>query len=115
MDYRIPLSEVLQNIAEELIQAQNRAIERGIAVMQFAECEAEFAVKADYEGGGKVKIYVAELGSEIKKSESNVVRIKFTAIPGVAPMVAPATVEGRAPDVVYQHADKPAGTKKEKP
>ena len=104
MANRIPLSEILQNIAEELIIAQQNATERGIAVMEFAECETELAVKAEYEGGGKIKIYVAELGGEAKKSESNIVKIKFKAIPG-KPIQAKGTSTGAAPPVERKSQD----------
>lgn len=111
MANRIPLSEILRNIAEELIEAQIEAKKRGQAVMQFSECETEFAVKAEYEGGGKIKIYVAELGGDVKKSESNVVRLKFTALPGEEAIIALGTVEGAAPQVKRQtqHPKKDGG------
>jgi hypothetical protein len=101
MANRIPLSEILGNIAQELLEAQANAKSRGVAVMQFSECEAEFAIRAEYEGGGKIKVYVAELGGDVKKSESNTVRIKFTAIPDTA-VVAKATVPGPAPKATRQ-------------
>lgn len=38
MAKRIPLSDVLANVTDELLKAQQNANKRGLAVMQFEEC-----------------------------------------------------------------------------
>lgn len=81
MAERIPLSEVVAKVAEELIQAQAKAKARGTAVMQFDECELEFAVEAEREGKAGVNVWALELGGSKKRTESNIVRVKFKSLP----------------------------------
>lgn len=52
----IPLSDALRQITDELLQADAYAKQRGTAVMQFQECEVEFAVELAKEGEAGVKI-----------------------------------------------------------
>ena len=81
MSEKIQLSEMLDHISAELLNAQNKAKLRGQAVMQFAECEIEFAVETTKEAGGGIKVWIAELKAGAKKTDSNTVRIKFGSIP----------------------------------
>lgn len=86
-----PLAEVLTNVAEELLKAQKTANERGVAVMQFEECEVEFAVEFSVEGSGGVNIYVLDLSGGGSRTETNTIRVKFNSIPNKviqAPQVA---------------------------
>ena len=77
-----PLSDVLANITNELLKADENARARGKATMQFEECEVEFAVK--FEGGAKagIKVWVLELGGGVKRSDANTIRVKFKSLPG---------------------------------
>ena len=43
---RIELSALLEHVTSELIKSHEHAQKRGTAVMQFKECEIEFAVEA---------------------------------------------------------------------
>lgn len=80
MTVQIALSDVLDHISNELLQADSRARQRGKATMQFAECELEFAVNLEKSGKAGIKVWVLNLGGGIKKTESNIVRIKFSSI-----------------------------------
>jgi hypothetical protein len=84
MKSKIRLSELLEHISEELITANEKAGKRGTATMQFHECEIEFAVETEKEGGGGVRLWVLDLKGGAKKTDSNTVRIKFSSIPGQA-------------------------------
>lgn len=44
---KIPLSEVLEHISNELWEANERARKSGRATMQFSECEIEFAIETE--------------------------------------------------------------------
>ena len=81
MANKIPLSEVLEHVAGELEEADGKARARGFKVMQFGECEIEFAIETEKSGSGGVQVWVLELGGEIKRSEVNTIRIKFTSNP----------------------------------
>ena len=81
MSEKIRLSEILDHISQELIEAQQNAQDRGQATMQFDECEIEFAVETTKEAGGGVKVWVLELKGGAKKKDSNTLRIKFSSIP----------------------------------
>jgi hypothetical protein len=78
---KIKLSEMLDQISLELLEAQKKAVERGQPTMQFSECEIEFAVETAKEAGGGIKVWIAELKAGAKKTDSNTVRIKFGNIP----------------------------------
>jgi len=52
MSEKIQLSEMLDHISQELLEAQRKAEQRGQATMQFSECEIEFAVETTKEAGG---------------------------------------------------------------
>jgi hypothetical protein len=101
MANKIPLSEVLGNISEELLKAHQNAQKRGFATMNFNECEIEFAIEAEKSGSGGVQVWVLELGGEIKKSEANTIRVKFTANPQQS-FSAPARIPGPAPKPARQ-------------
>lgn len=77
---RIPLGDVLEFISNELQSASEKAKTRGSATMQFEECELEFAIDAEIEGSGELKVYVLSLGNKLNRSESNTIRIKFKAL-----------------------------------
>lgn len=82
MVQRIPLSDLVAHITDELKKAHDRSKEQGQAVMQFEECEIEFAVEAEKSAEGGIKIWVVNLGGGAKKTDSNTVKIKYTKIPG---------------------------------
>jgi len=82
MSEKIQLSEMLDHISLELLEASKKAKARGQATMQFSECEIEFAVETTKEAGGGIKVWISELKAGAKKTDSNTVRIKFGAIPG---------------------------------
>ena len=84
MSEKIQLSEMLDHISLELLEAQKKANDRGQSTMQFSECEIEFAVETTKEGGGGIKVWISELKAGAKKTDSNTVRIKFTSIPGIS-------------------------------
>lgn len=87
MAERIELSELLKHISDQLVDAHEHAQKRGRAVMQFKECEIEFAIEVKKEATGTFKVWVMSLGGGIKKTESNTIKVKFASI-GRFPIVA---------------------------
>ena len=81
MSEKIRLSEMLDHISLELLEAQKKAEQRGQATMQFSECEIEFAVETTKEAGGGIKVWISELKAGARKTDSNTVRIRFSSIP----------------------------------
>ena len=79
MSQRIEFSKVIEHITEELKKAKQASPED--AVMQFEECEVEFAIELEKSGKSGINIWVVELGGGINKTETNTVRIKFKSIP----------------------------------
>lgn len=88
MAKQLQLSELMKTIRGELIKAEQRAKYENGGIMQFEECELEFALATELQGGGGVTVYVLDLKGGGKRSESNTIRIKFKAIPGQA-VIAP--------------------------
>ena len=84
---KVQLSEMLEQISAELIEAQKKALQRGQATMQFSECEIEFAVETSKDASGGIKVWILDLKAGAKKTQSNTVRIKFENIPN-APIQA---------------------------
>jgi hypothetical protein len=84
MSNQIPLSEILSKISEELRKADDSAKKNGSATMEFEECEIELAVKAEKNSSGGIKVWVLNLESGVKKSDSNTIKLKFKKIEGTA-------------------------------
>lgn len=81
---RIPLAELLGYIASELREAHEKAIAGGKPVMKFQECELEFAIEAEGKKGGGLQVWVLKLEGGMKRTESNIIKIKYTALDGPA-------------------------------
>lgn len=102
MANQFELADVLKHISSQLEQADRAARTGGNPVMQFDECEVEFAVKIEASGKAGVQVWVLEFGGEAKREQSNMVKIKFKAIPGM-PVQAPQTGHDQpAPSVERQ-------------
>lgn len=101
MSEKIQLSEMLDHISLELLEAQKKAEQRGQATMQFSECEMEFAVETTKEAGGGIKVWISELKAGAKKTDSNTVRIKFGNIPDF-PVQAAQEQSSPGPDLKKQ-------------
>lgn len=82
MENQFELSEVLKHLAEQLSAADAAARVGGNPVMQFEDCELEFAVKLETGAKGGVKVWVMEFGGEKKREQSNRVKVRFKAISG---------------------------------
>lgn len=91
----VSLSDLVVSTADELRTI--RAKEPQDAVMRFSECEVELAVAVKADVNGKVKFWVIEAGSGLAYENSQKVKLKFSAIPGDAPVQALAVGHGKAP------------------
>ncbi len=103
---KIPLSDVLAHISDELWAANERARKRGRGTMQFTECEIEFAIETEGKGAAGIKIYVVNLGGELKRSETNTIKLKFSSIPGTS-IIAENVTNQAAPKPVRQTQKQP--------
>ena len=89
---RIPLRELLAYITAEMRDIHRQAMAGGDPVMQFKECEFEFAIEAEAKAEGGLHVWVLKLGGGMKRTESNTIKIKYSALAGhelVAPLEAP--------------------------
>ena len=100
----IPLAQMLASVTEELHKAQAAAQAKGEAMMQFAECELEFAIAAADEGKAGVKLYVINLSAGVKRTETNTIRVKFKSIPGHAVQVPQVSEGAPGPELKKQDA-----------
>lgn len=80
---KFALSDVLEMLGRELRKANDRARAQGSGVMEFEECEVEFAVEVEKSGNAGIQIHFLSLGGGMKKSEHNTVRVKFKALEGL--------------------------------
>ena len=77
---RIPLSDVLANIATEIRKAHEKATSEEHPVMKFQECELEFAVDLEQNASGGIQVWVINLTGGAKRTDSNTVKVKYTAM-----------------------------------
>jgi hypothetical protein len=98
---KLPLSDLIESVTNELQKAKVKAEKRGTATMLFDECEFEFGIEAEKSAEGGVNVWVIELGAGIKKTETNTIRIKFKSNPD-NPIQAPAEIQGAGPELQRQ-------------
>ena len=101
MAVKLPLSDLIDSVTNELQKAKAKAEKRAEATMLFDECEFEFGIEAEKSADGGVNVWVIELGGGIKKTETNTIRIKFKGNPD-NPIQAPAEIEGTGPELSKQ-------------
>jgi L,D-peptidoglycan transpeptidase YkuD (ErfK/YbiS/YcfS/YnhG family) len=68
---KLAIADYLAAIASELLKAQAAARQRGVSVMQFAECEIEFAVEVEGAGESGIEMYVVKLGGSVTKRQKS--------------------------------------------
>ncbi|MDQ5822924.1 MAG: hypothetical protein M3441_01790 [Chloroflexota bacterium] len=107
MPERIKLSEVLANLSQEIITAEENARLRGRAVMQFEECEVEFGVEIEKQGNASINIWVIDLGGGGSRSETNIIRVKYKHLPGSPAQANQGTFEEAGPDLRRQNPSTP--------
>jgi len=109
---KIPLSEVLEHISNELWEANERARTSGRATMQFSECEIEFAIETEGKAETGIKVYFVNLGGGLKRSETNSIRIKFGSTANT-PILNEIITPGAAPRAVRQKSRREKPDKSE--
>jgi hypothetical protein len=72
---------MLDAVKEELLKADQKAKERGPALMRFESCEFEFAIETEVDASGKVTVFALELGAGARQTETNRIRIKYMGLP----------------------------------
>ena len=85
---RIQLSKLLDYIGTQIRDAHQKATEADKAVMKFQECELELAIEAEDQGEAGLKVWVLQLGGSSKRTESNTIKVKYTALALSEPIVA---------------------------
>jgi hypothetical protein len=110
---KLALADYLAAIASEFLKAQAAARLRGVSVMQFAECEIEFAVEVEGAGEAGIEIYVVKLGGSVTKTNTNTVRIKFTKLEGGSPIEAAVDAEGAGGAPIVRQMKRKTGSVKE--
>jgi len=99
MQQKIPIAELARHVRNELETIHKAAA--GDALLRLSECEFEFALEAELEAAGGIKVWLLDLRGGGKKSESNTVRIKYSSIPGKAVGMISSTV-GAGPQLARQ-------------
>lgn len=81
---RIELADLIDYVAQQLTEADQRAGGRSGRIMSFTECELELAVSVEREAGAGIKVWLLELGGSQTKANSHVIRVKCSALPEVS-------------------------------
>ena len=79
MNQKIELADLVEKVANQLHELRKRAKATTDPVMQFTECELEMAFSVEDAGKAGIKLWVFELGGGRTRTNSNTVRIKFSA------------------------------------
>jgi len=95
-DERVPLSKVLDLVTSEILLAHKNATAAGHQpVMKFEGCELEFGIDVEAKAEGGFHVWVMKLGGGVKRTESNTIKIRYTALVGAPqPGQLVAAVEG---------------------
>lgn len=105
MTTKIPLTEVLTYITDELLEADRHAQKRGESAMIFDECELEFAIEVEKSGESGIKVWLLNLGGSVKKTNQNTIRLKFKSNPDKV-IQAKGQADGSAPPIEKQQKRK---------
>jgi hypothetical protein len=104
---QVKLVDLIDQVAMQLLEAEDRAKKRGDRVMDFAECELEVAISVESGGKGGVRVWVLELGGGRTKTDTNTIKIRFTPRPE-RPIAVPAELEGEGPKLGPQKSSRDA-------
>jgi aspartate-semialdehyde dehydrogenase len=77
---KLSLEEFIYQVKHELLEAQKKH-EGEHAYFELQRVEFEVSVAVNRAGSGKVNIYVAELGADVAKELTHVVKLAFDIIP----------------------------------
>ena len=79
---RIQLAELLNFVSEQVRAADERAkSDRNEPVMKFMECEIDCAIDIEMKADGGIHVWVVNLGGGAKRTESNTIKVKYSALP----------------------------------
>lgn len=90
----MPLADLIKQVTDELIEAEEHAQSRGRFVMELQECMLELALSVQADARGGLRVWVIEVGAGASRAVTNTVRVTFVPRRGELPI---ATVRGDAP------------------
>lgn len=82
MKKRMPISELLEHVADEVRAADHNATESGDPIMHFTECEVEVGFDVETAADGKVKLFAVELGASGTQTAQHRIKLKYLPNPG---------------------------------
>ena len=74
---KIRLADLLEKVGTELIEAHKRALQRGVPLLGFDECEVECAISTEFGPNGEVNLWAVKIGAEGKQGNAQTVRVKY--------------------------------------
>jgi hypothetical protein len=74
---KIRLADLLEKVGTELIEAHKRALQRGVPLLGFDECEVECAISTEFGPNGEVNLWAVKIGAERKQGNAQTVRVKY--------------------------------------
>lgn len=96
---RIPLSQLIVLVTDELRKAEDLAKQHDDHIMQFEECELEMAVEVETGGTVEANVYVFTLGGERTRTNSNTITVRFGKLAGRPPIAFPTQTGGKGLDL----------------
>ncbi len=105
---KLSLEEFIYQVKRELLEAQKQH-EGEQAYLKLQRVELEVSIAANRTGSGKVNIYVAELGAEVAKELTHVVKLAFDVVPYSAQASSGDKAKNAATSKSKKGKDKPVG------
>jgi hypothetical protein len=100
----IELADLIDYIAEQLLEAEARGAKRSERVLELGDVELELTVAFEKKAGAGIKIYVIDLGGGVASSHTH--RIKTTFKPAGLTVFETDDGRGSSGDVEYPDEDE---------
>ncbi|HET6387134.1 MAG TPA: trypco2 family protein [Armatimonadota bacterium] len=95
---RAELAELVEFVSRELRKVDEKLLQSGKdPVMRFLECEIDCAIDVEVKGEGGLHVWVVNLGAGAKRSETNTIKVKYSALPSTDLVAAIRAGEGQKP------------------
>jgi hypothetical protein len=77
---KFPLADLIEQLGDEIREAQRRAQAKTPHLLKLKECTAELGVEWDFDGSGGVEFWVVKLGGEVTKQNTHTVSVTLEPV-----------------------------------
>ncbi|HEY0631702.1 MAG TPA: trypco2 family protein [Thermoleophilaceae bacterium] len=80
MASNIGLGELIDTVANELLEAEKRAADRSARILALDGVELTLSVAVEKQGNGGIKVYVLSIGGSKKSTDTHTIRTTFKPV-----------------------------------